>query len=79
MVKSIAEFGFSVVLFFFFVHILSGDDFFLTLTKFEFLELLRLKDVNDYFFFFFGLNKQPTNMCKINILVHLKYKWLNLF
>lgn len=30
-----------------------------------------------FFFFFFWLHKQPTNMCKLNILVHLMYKWLN--
>lgn len=28
-------------------------------------------------FLFFWLHKQPTNMCKLNVLVHLKYKWLN--
>lgn len=42
------------------------------------LELLR----QSFFFIIilfpcFWLNKKPTNMCKLNILVHLKYKWLN--
>lgn len=30
-------------------------------------------------FSFFGLINKPTNMCKLNILVHLKYKWLKLY
>lgn len=40
-------------------------------------ELSRLKKVVCYYSSVFGFNKQLTNMCKLNILVHLKYKWLN--
>lgn len=73
---------YSLVLIYFLLVMMTGFDalcFQWNWKTFENLGKLRLKLPKESFFSFlvFWLQKQPTNMCKLNILVHLKYKWLN--